>query len=261
MLPHPSGLDELARTLRVLLDPDAATDEVAWRRASSEAVADLLRADQAYIQVASAPSLYVGTGIDDATFGALEREFAETSAGAVRYRDPEMERLHRLGRVRAGSTFTPDSVSRAMGVRVEETRIYREVCVPAGMEDFVGLSAASSLGDVMLWVSRRRGRRPLAADGLPLLEALEPAFLASVRALARSTDRWPSERALSQRFGLTSREAQVALRLARGASEKRVARALGISVHTARRHTEKVFVKLGVNARGQVAAVLLTLPG
>ncbi len=59
-------------------------------------------------------------------------------------------------------------------------------------------------------------------------------------------------------FGLTRREGDVAGLLAEGYRNEEVARLLGISPHTARRHTERILVKLGVNSRGRVASVLAT---
>jgi DNA-binding CsgD family transcriptional regulator len=57
-------------------------------------------------------------------------------------------------------------------------------------------------------------------------------------------------------FGLTPREVDVARLLARGEPNAVVAQALGISPHTARRHTENVMLKLGARARAQVGAIL-----
>lgn len=59
-----------------------------------------------------------------------------------------------------------------------------------------------------------------------------------------------------QRFGLTPRESDVASRLAAGASSREVAESLGMSVHTARRHTERVLQKCNVRRRAGVAAAL-----
>jgi DNA-binding CsgD family transcriptional regulator len=59
-----------------------------------------------------------------------------------------------------------------------------------------------------------------------------------------------------QRFGLTPRESDVASRLAAGASSREVAESLGMSVHTARRHTERVLQKCNVRRRAAVAAAL-----
>lgn len=68
--------------------------------------------------------------------------------------------------------------------------------------------------------------------------------------------RVPSATQLGHRFGLTRRESDVALLLAHGASNKRVAAELAVTEFTARRHTERVLRKLRVNSRSQVAARL-----
>jgi DNA-binding CsgD family transcriptional regulator len=58
------------------------------------------------------------------------------------------------------------------------------------------------------------------------------------------------------RFGLTVRELHVARLLAAGLSNERISAALGISPHTARRHTEKVLRKVGVTSRSAVGQKL-----
>jgi DNA-binding CsgD family transcriptional regulator len=62
--------------------------------------------------------------------------------------------------------------------------------------------------------------------------------------------------AVAKAIGLTSREAEVALALAARRSSAEIARALGISPHTARRHAERVLDKLGVRSRREVAEAL-----
>ncbi|HEX7118603.1 MAG TPA: helix-turn-helix transcriptional regulator [Longimicrobiales bacterium] len=79
-----------------------------------------------------------------------------------------------------------------------------------------------------------------------ILVALEPTSVAFPRA-AR----------LRERFGLTRREAEIALLLAQGRKTADIARDLVISRHTVRRHTENVLRKLGVPSRAAVAARIL----
>ena len=67
----------------------------------------------------------------------------------------------------------------------------------------------------------------------------------------------PSRDFVMRRFGMTAREANVALLLARGARNARVATELRISTHTARHHTERVLAKLNVHGRGEVARAIL----
>lgn len=57
---------------------------------------------------------------------------------------------------------------------------------------------------------------------------------------------------LQERFGLTPQEAHVALLLSERKTNREVADALVISPHTAKRHTERVFEKLGVHVREAV---------
>lgn len=61
---------------------------------------------------------------------------------------------------------------------------------------------------------------------------------------------------LGQRLHLTPREQAVSYLLAEGYSNAEVARQLGVSIHTARRHVEHVLTKLGVHSRAAVGARL-----
>lgn len=69
----------------------------------------------------------------------------------------------------------------------------------------------------------------------------------------------PSEESLRARFRLTRREAAVALLLVQGMSNQQLASRLGISPHTARHHTESVFLKLNVHSRAELTRLVLPL--
>jgi DNA-binding CsgD family transcriptional regulator len=62
---------------------------------------------------------------------------------------------------------------------------------------------------------------------------------------------------MQKRERLTKRELEVAALVAEGKPTKNVAAALSISIHTARRHTEQVFRKLGVHSRVEMTRVVL----
>lgn len=62
-----------------------------------------------------------------------------------------------------------------------------------------------------------------------------------------------SDRTMGDRFGLTSRESEVAALLAERRSNSEIAFALGISPHTASHHTEQVLAKLGLKSRAGVS--------
>lgn len=92
-----------------------------------------------------------------------------------------------------------------------------------------------------------------ASDGETLL-GVNAAVIVQVHRIARKPF---DEAVLMERFGLTPREAEVAAMLAEGSSNKAIAARIAASEHTARRHTENVLRKLGLNSRAQVATRLL----
>ena len=68
---------------------------------------------------------------------------------------------------------------------------------------------------------------------------------------------FPPPSVLERRFGLTPREAEVALLVAHGASNTDLAERLHISPHTARHHVASILKTLGVASRSGVASALL----
>jgi DNA-binding CsgD family transcriptional regulator len=62
----------------------------------------------------------------------------------------------------------------------------------------------------------------------------------------------PSSSELQSRYGLTDREAQVAKLLVQRRTNAEIASTFGISLHTARHHTESVLLKMGVHSRAAV---------
>ena len=77
-----------------------------------------------------------------------------------------------------------------------------------------------------------------------------------VVSMARVIRHFPDAEALVKRFGLTPSEAMVALLLARGMSNRDIARTLTVSAHTARHHTENVLLKLGIHTRAAVGGIV-----
>ncbi|HUV18639.1 MAG TPA: helix-turn-helix transcriptional regulator [Ilumatobacteraceae bacterium] len=63
---------------------------------------------------------------------------------------------------------------------------------------------------------------------------------------------------LLESYGLTERETDVVLLLARGLSLKEIALELCLSVHTIRDHLKSIYAKAGVNSRGELVAVLFS---
>ena len=66
----------------------------------------------------------------------------------------------------------------------------------------------------------------------------------------------PSEESLRGKFGLSRREAQVAILLAERRTDAEIAAALGISWHTVRSHVERIFAALQCHTRRDAATKL-----
>jgi DNA-binding CsgD family transcriptional regulator len=63
---------------------------------------------------------------------------------------------------------------------------------------------------------------------------------------------------LLESYGLTERETDVVMLLARGLSLKEIALEVSLSVHTIRDHVKSIYDKAGVNSRGELVAALFS---
>jgi DNA-binding CsgD family transcriptional regulator len=76
--------------------------------------------------------------------------------------------------------------------------------------------------------------------------------------IKRSASRWSNyEEHLRQTWGLTEREAQVAVECLRGNKNLEIAERLRISVETVNKHLDKVYQKANVRGRAELASRLL----
>jgi non-specific serine/threonine protein kinase len=78
------------------------------------------------------------------------------------------------------------------------------------------------------------------------LDKVEHTTLSSCAPGASSSDQWPAS--------LTPRQEEVAVLIARGFTNRRIASELSISEHTAATHVRKILKKLGLRSRSEIAA-------
>jgi DNA-binding CsgD family transcriptional regulator len=98
--------------------------------------------------------------------------------------------------------------------------------------------------------------RSLGVDAAVLpADFLWPAGSRLIRVMPLSARRLDPSRVEAE-FGLTRRQAQVAVLLAQGLKNREIAGSLGIREHTCRRHTEQVLARLGAPTRARVACLL-----
>jgi DNA-binding NarL/FixJ family response regulator len=84
----------------------------------------------------------------------------------------------------------------------------------------------------------------------------EPALDGIMRVNGRAPQLAPPAVNLHIEYGMTPREIEVALLLCEGCSNRTIAHRLAISPHTARHHTQRVLIKLGVHSRAEAGARL-----
>jgi DNA-binding NarL/FixJ family response regulator len=85
---------------------------------------------------------------------------------------------------------------------------------------------------------------PMESDDGAVAVTIEP---------ARAGDLYPI---LLESYGLTDREVEIVLLLARGLATKEIAAELSLSAHTVRDHVKTIYSKAGVNSRGTLVARL-----
>ncbi|HEX6587896.1 MAG TPA: helix-turn-helix transcriptional regulator [Longimicrobiales bacterium] len=167
----------------------------------------------------------------------------------VRVCDLEGRRLHRSRALVEMVAQDPegDAIVRAVD---EAIRTARMALCPGPSPDSgrmapsVTFETRTSLARYSVVVSLCRNL-PGAGDGV-LLAAVDRCTAVPMR-----------EAELRQAFSLTKSEARVAVLIASGLPNADIAERLCISPHTARRHTERVLLKLGVRSRAEVATRIL----
>lgn len=126
------------------------------------------------------------------------------------------------------------------------------------------LAGADRLDDrVGTWLAQRRqglGPHSMVLDGNePRIEVTFVGHTGPSEALLqlREVDRTPPEAVLHRELGITLREAEVLLWLARGKANKDIAEILALSPRTVNKHLEQVYHKLGVENRTSAATLAI----
>ncbi len=127
----------------------------------------------------------------------------------------------------------------------------------AGYAELSAAGAEEALVVITDRTTREFGRRALDI-GPAGLDSRDPALILSAAHLtAAGYGVTPVHDAVPVRARLSAREQQVAALLLEGASNKVIARALGISVHTAKFHVTAVLDKVGARNRADAVSIIL----
>jgi DNA-binding CsgD family transcriptional regulator len=118
-------------------------------------------------------------------------------------------------------------------------------------------------GGRSLVCERPSGKRPYVVHVLPLNLAPVDEVSSEAKALVLIVDPdqepEPAAALLRRLYGLTTTEAEVAVRIARGAELKEISDELSVSITTVRKHLQHVFDKTDTHRQAELVRLLLTL--
>jgi DNA-binding CsgD family transcriptional regulator len=209
-----------------------------------QALVDLLRADHFASFVWDEPSRRFGNGV----WLAMDAANLARYDGWFQYNDPITFALQ----ARRHATL----VSEVMPHReLQRTEFFNDFLARDGLHWGINLHAfdgGRALGDLRIW--RGKHRREFEPHDKALLDLIEPAFIAALRRAqpppaAASTTR----AALANRAAPSPRELAVARCVARGLTDKQIARELGLAVSSVRTYLGRLSDKAGVQRRAGLA--------
>jgi len=187
-------------------------------------------------------------------FHRMRGDFTERDRLVLERLQPQLERIWKAARTRRLLTAT----LAALETSEDRTSKRRAVVVlnSAGRIDYASPLARALLVEYL----DAKDRMELPAELADWLESGDEAFLRPHGDRTLAIERSGSALLLEERrssLPLTPRETQIMAWVARGMSNKEIARTLWISPGTVRTHLENTYEKLGVSSRTAAAAIFL----
>jgi DNA-binding CsgD family transcriptional regulator len=164
--------------------------------------------------------------------------------------------------------YAPKRVGLALDDRALESTLRRAILTRADLTEADAANAAVIIADHPvgeLGIALNAPVLIVGADRRPnpgesVIRSLDPSLILAAAALVAGGHRIEPDARIDPDLGFTqlsAREKQVASLLVEGASNKLIARNLGISVHTAKFHVAAVLEKLGARNRADAVSIVL----
>ncbi len=172
--------------------------------------------------------------------------------GHFQFHDPLTPRMRSAGRaLRVFDAIAP--------ARLLDTEFHNDFLAVDGLVEGMNYFPARSVqGTLDLRIWRAAGRAPFNDEEVRLLQAGGEL----IQRLLPADGHAPAGAGIPAGLeALTAREREVAFAVARGLSDRRACAELGCSMGTLRTHLSRVFAKLGVGSRSELAALLGPRPG
>lgn len=152
---------------------------------------------------------------------------------------------------------TPRAISDFLSAdELHRLELYDAVYSRMGAEDQLSFILPSPPG-IVVGIALNRSRRGFSARDRELIELVRPHLSQAFRDASMRESLDPLSTTRLAELGLSEREAEVMGLLVDGHSATDVAKALTISVHTARNHIASIYSKLGVRTRASAVAKVL----
>ncbi len=135
--------------------------------------------------------------------------------------------------------------------RQRELAVFRELLIPSGMKHMI-VRVSMRGGNLAGFNLERRSAIPFTERELALVDAVAP-FLHLVEVMTlRSEDEWITAE-FAREHGLTQRETEFVTLAVRGLQNSEIAVVSGVSVNTVRNTLARVFAKVDVSNRAELA--------
>lgn len=258
----------LSSAILCLLSPATLPGADAWLVEAARAMSALVCGDKAVVAVETpGASCLHSEGVTRDVTDAYTTHYGRVDFGMARLRERRLALWSRrmlwekemLARSEYYNDFArPHGLHDTVGLTVVLPSLGVRVCLAVFHHDpvrharattrqlrLLALALPAFQAGVSLWAHGWWGRSPRATANVPVV---------GVAALPGAPSTLPF-RELRARYSLTDREVQVAELLAQRRTNAEIASSLGISLHTARHHTESVLLKVGVHSRVAVEQV------
>ena len=254
----------LVSVQQTLLSPDNLIDRGRLGRIFAD-IRGLIGSVRGFAVFATADDfIYLSDGVGpeiEAYFGASLQGFDK--AGNFILADKDLEEINRRRRNLGAGVHHEGALQ--MREKIEASEYFKTAFKPAGMHHVIGMTTPMPVGEAVFAFGFEGADDPGFSGGRSeaILRLILPAFVAGFAALAgeappapgSGTD-WESLAARAVEKGLSPRQAEVAVLMARGLSSPEIADDLGIRPDTARRHAEAVLRRLDVRSRAAVLPAL-----
>lgn len=197
----------------------------------------------------------------DGTFGDADQAAVRDLAPVIAHQLRNTTRSLATAAVGSAAMIVVDADDRIADLTTDARRLLAELATPGLDEDGLPIllkaivTRARNRGSASQLATRVTGTtgRWLRVTAAPMAD--DPRRVAVMVEPAHPSDIMPI---LLETYGLTDRQVEIVLLLARGLSSKDIAAEVGLSAHTVRDHLKAIFDKADVNSRGELLARLFS---